>query len=168
MRQTRLMYLTSVLAVVMFGCASIVSKSQYPVTISSVPDAATVTIENKAGEQVFRGETPTTVTLNASAGFFSGENYTIHFEKAGYSTATRMLNSEMDGWYIGNILLGGVIGMLIVDPATGAMWKLPENISANLDDTGDSSIMQKSQFKVATIDDIPAEYRQYLIPLGDR
>lgn len=38
----------------------------------------------------------------------------------------------MDGWYWGNILFGGLIGMLAVDPATGAMYKLPKATSAGL------------------------------------
>ena len=43
-----------------------------------------------------------------------------------------ILESEVDSWYFGNILFGGLIGMLIIDPATGAMWKLPENVSTDL------------------------------------
>lgn len=31
---------------------------------------------------------------------------------------------SLDGWYFGNILLGGFLGMVIIDPATGAMWEL--------------------------------------------
>lgn len=38
----------------------------------------------------------------------------------------------MDGWYIGNLLFGGLIGMLIVDPATGAMYKLDDSVYATL------------------------------------
>lgn len=38
----------------------------------------------------------------------------------------------MDGWYMGNLLFGGFIGFLIVDPATGAMWKLDDNVYGNL------------------------------------
>ena len=34
----------------------------------------------------------------------------------------------MDGWYIGHILFGGLIGFLIIDPATGSMWKLNESV----------------------------------------
>lgn len=30
----------------------------------------------------------------------------------------------MNGWYVGNILFGGVLGLLIIDPATGAMYSL--------------------------------------------
>jgi len=38
----------------------------------------------------------------------------------------------MSGWYWGNILIGGLIGMLVVDPLTGAMYKLPDGANANL------------------------------------
>jgi hypothetical protein len=39
----------------------------------------------------------------------------------------------VDGWYFGNLLFGGLIGLLIVDPATGAMYKLePNEINCNL------------------------------------
>ena len=32
------------------------------------------------------------------------------------------------GFAFGNILFGGIIGMVIVAPLTGAMWKLPEMV----------------------------------------
>lgn len=38
----------------------------------------------------------------------------------------------MDGWYVGNIIFGGLIGLLLVDPITGAMWKLPDTAQGNL------------------------------------
>jgi hypothetical protein len=31
------------------------------------------------------------------------------------------------------LLFGGLIGLLIVDPSTGAMYDFPENLSVNLD-----------------------------------
>jgi hypothetical protein len=43
------------------------------------------------------------------------------------------LDSTLSGWYFGNILIGGLIGLLIVDPLTGAMYDLePENIEQSL------------------------------------
>jgi hypothetical protein len=39
----------------------------------------------------------------------------------------------MSGWYIGNILVGGLIGMLAVDPVTGGMYVFPDQVSAALD-----------------------------------
>jgi hypothetical protein len=39
----------------------------------------------------------------------------------------------VSGWYFGNLLFGGVIGMLIVDPLTGAMYNLtPEKIEQSM------------------------------------
>lgn len=32
------------------------------------------------------------------------------------------LTTGPSGWYVGNVVFGGLIGLLIVDPATGAMW----------------------------------------------
>jgi len=114
------------------GCASIVSRSQYPVTINSNPSGATVTVKNKRGVDVQKATTPATVTLAASAGFFSPANYSFHFEKEGCFPASTSLSAGMDGWYIGNILFGGLIGWIIVDPATGAMWKLDDTVYGNL------------------------------------
>ena len=57
------------LIAVFVGCASIVSKSAYPVIISSKPEGAEIAIVNRANEKIFQGKTPTTVTLKAGAGF---------------------------------------------------------------------------------------------------
>jgi hypothetical protein len=114
------------------GCASIVSKSQYPVSINSNPSGATVTIKNKKGIDVQKAITPATVILPASAGFFSPENYRFQFEMDEHLPASTSLSAGMDGWYIGNILFGGLIGWFIVDPATGAMWKLEDTVYGNL------------------------------------
>ena len=76
--------------------------------------------------------TPATFRLPAKAGFFSREKYTFEFEKKGYLPASSSLNGKLDAWYFGNIVFGGLIGVLIVDPATGAMWKLDDRVVATL------------------------------------
>jgi len=114
------------------GCASIVSKSQYPVSINSSPAGATVSVKDSHGVEVFRGTTPTVVTLKASTGYFSPASYSLQFEKEGYAPGAASISAGMDGWYIGNIIFGGLIGMLVVDPLTGAMWRLDDAVYANL------------------------------------
>ena len=57
------------------SCASIVSKSRYPVAISSVPVGANITITDKHGKEVFSGVAPTAVTLKSGAGYFSKASY---------------------------------------------------------------------------------------------
>jgi uncharacterized protein YceK len=127
------------------GCASIVSKSSYPVAINSTPDQATFTIKNKEGVTVHSGTTPATVTLKSDAGYFRGETYTINFSKPDYQDQTAILDSSVNDWYFGNLVLGGLTGLLIVDPLTGAMWSLPESLQVNLSQDG-----RRSQLNTTT------------------
>ena len=114
------------------GCASIISDSSYPVAMTSSPSGATFEIRNESGAIVHQGTTPNTVTLKAGDGFFSGAHYSVRYKKDGYSDQNGSINPSVDGWYVANIIFGGVIGLLIVDPATGAMYKLPESHNASL------------------------------------
>ena len=115
------------------SCASIVSKSSYPVAFRCQPESVDITIVNGKGEKIFTGKTPTTVTLRAGAGYFKGETYAVTFSKEGFDPNTKEIKRGVDGWYIaGNFFIGGLIGWLIVDPATGAMWTLPKEVTAAL------------------------------------
>ncbi len=67
------------------GCASIVSDSKYPVSVKSEPSGANFEVRNKSGSVVASGTTPSQVTLNAGAGYFSGETYQVTYRKEGYS-----------------------------------------------------------------------------------
>lgn len=119
-------------ALTLSGCASIISDSHYPVSFTSQPAGATFTVRNESGAVVHQGVTPGTVTLRSGDGYFSGAHYTVAFSKDGYESQTNTVSPSVDGWYVANILFGGLIGLLIIDPATGAMYKLPESSSAHL------------------------------------
>lgn len=125
-------FLFAIAAFAVTGCASIVSDSKYPVAVTSSPSGAAYEIVNEGGVSVRSGVTPDEVTLRAGAGYFDGEKYTVTYRKDGYTSSTQTLESGIDGWYWGNIVIGGLIGMLIVDPATGAMYMLPEKINSTL------------------------------------
>ena len=143
------------------GCASIVSKSVYPVNISSQPEGADISIKNLAGEIVFTGKTPSTIKLKAGAGFFKGENYTVTFKREGYIPHSAEIRRGVDGWYIaGNLFFGGFIGWLIVDPASGAMWTL-ENLHVDLSSSPSSSI--ENEIKIVTLDNIPDYLRPKMV-----
>ncbi len=128
------------------GCASIVSKSVYPVTVNSNQPGATVVVSNKYGVEIQRSTTPATLSLPASAGFFSPAGYKFKFEKEGYSPDSMSISANVDPWYVGNIIFGGLIGLLIVDPATGAMWKLDGTIYGNL--SPDPSALKRDGVKL--------------------
>ncbi|ADY11910.1 PEGA domain-containing protein [Sphaerochaeta globosa] len=128
-----MLVLVSLLALT--GCATVVSDSTYPVTITSEPQGAKITITDSANRVVYVGSTPASVSLEAGSGFFSKASYTIKFEKAGFEPSLYTLTSTIDGWYWGNLLVGGVLGMVIIDPMTGAMWKLDPTVFVELEST---------------------------------
>lgn len=143
------------------SCSSIISKSEYAVAIASNPAASTFTVVNRAGLSVHSGVTPATVTLKSSSGYFKGEVYTFTFKKEGYPDKLFAMHSSIDGWYFGNILLGGLIGMLIVDPATGAMYNLPSRIDVSLDQA--IAVADQNKITIAAFDSLSAEEKSNLI-----
>lgn len=108
------------------GCASIVSKSNWPVNVQSNPTGAKCVVSKVNGAQLHTGETPMTLNLDSSRGFFQPAKYNVKCMKDGYQASSVDISADLNGWYIGNIIFGGLIGILIVDPATGAMWKLDD------------------------------------------
>lgn len=146
------------------GCASILGESKYPVTVTSAPAGASFEITDKSGQVIHSGNTPSTVTLKSGKGYFSGQTYTLRFKKPGYGDRIVTVDSSLSGWYWGNILFGGLIGMLIVDPATGAMFKLPEQASADMGTPLASA--DRADLTIATVDSLTDAQRTQLIPVN--
>lgn len=115
------------------GCASIFNGQTQSISVQSVPEGATVSVTNRAGQKIHSGTAPVTLTLQRGAGYFKSETYTIAFAKDGYIAREVVVSGNVSGWYIGNLLFGGLIGMLAVDPATGAMYVFPETVSESLE-----------------------------------
>ena len=146
------------------GCCSIVGQSVFPVTVDSNPTGSNITVTDEHGMVMFNGTTPTTITLSAGESYFHAKSYQIKFSKPGYADQVTVLRADIDGWYFGNILFGGLIGMLIVDPITGKMWKLPKEAYGNLSQGGVA--MGKKALQIASIDQVPASMRKDLISLN--
>lgn len=153
------------LCVVLFAssCASIVSKSSYPIAINSNPSEANITITDKRGVQVFQGNTPANIKLNAGNGFFSKARYSVKFEKEGYESKTVPVYFKLDGWYFGNILFGGLIGILIVDPATGAMYKLDTEFLNETLAKSAISMTDQRKLNVHDVNSIPESWKANLV-----
>lgn len=128
------------------GCASIISGKTQTMTFQSTPELSDITILNRDGKKIHVGKAPVTVSLNRGAGFFVPERYTVIFEKEGYEKKEIKVTPSMNGWYIGNILFGGIIGLLIVDPATGAMYSLnTKETNVVLNDLNKDSLQANAQ-----------------------
>jgi len=106
-------------------------------------------------------ETPTTVTLKSGAGFFRTARYKVEYTKPGFAPATSYISANLNGWYAGNIVFGGLIGILIVDPATGAMFRLPSEHYTTLVATS-ASVDPKANLYITSIDKVPLHLRAHL------
>ncbi|MCG8508852.1 MAG: hypothetical protein MI741_06445, partial [Rhodospirillales bacterium] len=108
------------LAMSVTGCASIVSDNESNTYIQTDPEEARCELHGQDFKRVVN--TPGSVQLPAAAA-----PVTIACEAPGFQATTESLDTEMDGWILGNIIFGGVVGV-VVDAATGAGEKFPPRV----------------------------------------
>ncbi len=147
---------------VLTSCASIVSKSSWPITINSTPSEAKISITDKRGVEIYTGNTPATLKLKSGDGFFSKAKYQVTFNKPGFDKKVVPVEFSLNGWYFGNIFIGGFLGMLIVDPATGAMYRLETEF---LNETLTKSVasLDSKELKLLDINSLPSEWKNHLV-----
>lgn len=117
------------------GCATIVGDSSQTVQVNSNPQGAKFEIKDDRGMVIISGATPQNVVLDKSDGsYFGGKDYQITFTKDGFRPLTLPIKHSVNGWYIGgNLIFGGLIGWLAVDPLNGGMYTLkPKEANATL------------------------------------
>lgn len=122
-------------ALALTGCATIIGDPNQVIPIASMPSDASISIIDEKGAEIFKGMTPTTVTLPKGSGsYFGRKNYTVKLAKDGFETQSVSLTASINGWYIfGNAVFGGLIGWLIVDPFNGHMYTLsPDQVNASM------------------------------------
>lgn len=103
------------------GCATIMQGSEQGVAFSSTPSGAFVTVNGRA-----LGTTPLLADLKRR------DTHMVRITMDGYQPYEMAMTRSTSGWVFGNIIFGGIPG-LIVDFATGSLYKLsPEQVAANL------------------------------------
>jgi hypothetical protein len=119
------------LALLMTNCAAIIHGNKQTVDFSSQPSGAKVFIDGKE-----YGTTPTSVELKRM-GRLKGESsekkeYQVKIDLDGYYPYEIKVKRTVDGWFFGNLLFGGLIG-IIIDAASGSMYKLtPDQVIATM------------------------------------
>lgn len=113
--------LASALLLSTAACATIVQGSNQDIAVNSTPAGASVTVDGQP-----MGTTPATLKLSR------GNAHTLRLDLAGYAPYEMQLERKMSGWVWGNIVFGGIVGV-IVDASTGAMYRLsPGTVDAAL------------------------------------
>jgi PEGA domain len=120
---TKKLLIAGVIAATSFSsCASIISGTTQTIKFTSSPPAAIVFLND-----VQMGITPMELTLKRK------NEYNVKIKLEGFKTYEVNLEQDLNPWYLGNILFGGLIG-LVVDPITGAVYDLsPDKINAELE-----------------------------------
>jgi len=81
-------------------------------------------------------------TTPLSADLSRKKNHAIAIKLDGYEPYEILIKREFNAWYIGNIIFGGIIG-LVIDPITGAIYKLtPKQINAEFDKANTLSLKE--------------------------
>jgi len=101
------------------GCASILSDNDYPVTFNAKEGQA-YKVKSETGQVMFNGVGTQTTTLRAG-GSYSCTDYMV---ETGCNSSPVL--AETDMWIWGNILIGGLIGV-VIDGANGSICELPSN-----------------------------------------
>ena len=152
--------------VILSSCASIVGKSSYPVTIQSNPKGADINITDKKGAEVYKGTTPAIVTLKAKTGYFSKAQYDVKISTVGYADQTVPVTFKLNAMYFGNLLFGGVIGMLVVDPLTGAMWKIVDPVVDVTLKKKTTAMIQNPTLQIIDIATLSLEMKEKLVKIN--
>jgi hypothetical protein len=109
------------------NCGTIVHQTTQSIPVISDPPGAAVKVACGEVENDANAVTPTTVEVHRKPEFCF-----ISFEKEGYERADVKLGRKMSPLYLGNVIIGGIIG-LIVDGVNGAMWnRTPHKVEVKL------------------------------------
>lgn len=122
------------------GCATIVEGSDQSITVNTNPPGASCLL--KRGGVTIAAVDPTPGSANVSK---SKDPIGVQCSKDGFRTAESGLSSDFEGMTLGNILIGGVVGVAI-DAGSGAMNKYPEHVSVQMRPKSFSSVAARKRF----------------------
>jgi hypothetical protein len=106
------------LGIALSGCASIIKGTTQSIAVTTPPvSGADCVLSSKEGNW-------TVVTPGVAQVHKSKEDIQVRCTKAGYQDASATIPSDFEGWTLGNLLLGGIIGVG-VDASTGAINEYP-------------------------------------------
>lgn len=108
------------LALTCSACATVVGGTTQEVFIESEPTGATCKVDRQGANVAVVNPTPGRVSVSRSK-----ETMIVSCTRDGYEQSNEVLVSSFTGATVGNILMGGMVG-IIVDAASGANNKYPD------------------------------------------
>lgn len=143
------------------------NKPTQAIPLNTMPTGVEVSVVDEEGVTVFDGVTPTTVTLTKGAGYFKSKHYTMTLRKQGYADVVLPITGRVSGWYVaGNLVFGGLIGWLVVDPLSGAMYTFePKDVNMSLQQSVALLNEKGDSIPVVMLQDVPVHLRGKMMPV---
>jgi hypothetical protein len=116
------LFLIAIVVAALPGCATIISGSSDSVSFDSNPPGATVFVDDQKV-----GLTPCVAPVSRQWGY--GD---IRFALGGNELAAEVPR-VVNGWYFGNLIFGGLIGLVVVDLPLGNLRKTPDGTTVFVD-----------------------------------
>jgi uncharacterized protein YceK len=127
------------------GCATIVNGTTQKISFSSYPSGATVSVNGTS-----KGITPIIAELER------GTAQNLKIELKGFIPYETTLTKTTSGWVWGNILFGGIVGV-VIDATNGAMYRLtPEQLNVELKKSDSALLSSDDLYVSVTLDPDPA------------
>ena len=117
---------TVLAAALLTGCATVTTGAKQSITLLSDPEGATCLMEREGETIGAVSSTPGSVMVGKDK-----DPIEVACNKAGYLPGNRTVESTFQGATLGNVLIGGVIGVAI-DAGSGAMNRYPESVELTL------------------------------------
>ncbi len=108
------------------GCATVTKGTTQPITLQTDPDGATCDVSRELKNVASLNATPGQVTVDKAWGSID-----VSCRKAGHQPTDVRVDSEVQAWTFGNILIGGIFGFAF-DAVSGAMRQYPQFITLTL------------------------------------
>jgi hypothetical protein len=108
------------------GCATITTGTSHNLTVVTEPPGATC--ELRRGDDIIGAVNPTPGSVRISK---STRDVTIRCQRTGMADAVVTLSPDFQAMTLGNILIGGVVG-IIVDAASGAAGRYPNSVTLSM------------------------------------
>jgi hypothetical protein len=133
------------------GCATVVTGTSQTINVTTEPSAAACQLARRGASLGIVNPTPGSLKVEKSS-----DDIDITCRKKGYLDASARLPSTFQGWTLGNIVIGGVIGVAI-DASSGAMHEYQGSFQMNLSPEQFASVAQRDAFFDAWRADVARE-----------
>lgn len=136
------------------ACASVVSDNNSTNYIETNPESASCDLHGQDFKRVVK--TPNSIHLPSSAA-----PIVISCKADGHFTTTYDMDTEMDGWILGNIILGGGIGF-VVDAVRGAGQKFPPKVTFILEPSSFKTEASRDKWFADRLTAIEQKYKKII------